>query len=101
MNQEIDVNTIESCALQITQKPTLDICITGWDSFRYENRDYKLVEKGRWLIFEAHWKSVGLTNNDHTHRISIPLERWEEAKQIYSEWLKKQNESKICTPDNG
>jgi len=70
---------------------TLTVQVTSPTSFNWEGQEYILVKETTGdVTFEATWQSDGLVNNDHKRQICIPLPKWNEARELYDRWLKKQ-----------
>lgn len=81
----------------------LDIQITGHESFNWGEKKCSLVKgqlPSETITFECIWETKGLTNNSHTQLITIQLDKWEEAKRVYDQFLEDQNEDKVCATDS-
>ena len=73
-------------------KTELTVQVTSPTSFNLEGQEYNLVKESTSdVTFETTWQSEGLVNNNHKRQICIPLAKWNEAKELYSEWLKEQS----------
>ena len=90
----------KECIMDILSEK-IQIRLTSDRSFEFQGSEYKVKGwTGNSITFETMWET-GIQKTKHFRELKMPMREWDKALVVYNEWLKEQNESKICTPDNG